>query len=190
MRGTLTRTSAPISNSFNRIRSNGLCAGLRLAPDCLAASQFAAATCGTTRRMTYAIRDVERAPDFQNAAAEPGRLVEVDFADLLETGDVLGRNLIQIDVAPAGIIFVDRDPVVGSKGWFTCSDVLTAAADRAYQQKSQEMRPRSAILQRPSSDSWSTPQSPPRSSRGVCEPVPVVALEVALRAWAPWPSVR
>jgi hypothetical protein len=61
-------------------------------------------------------RDIKRAPDFQNTAAEPGRLVQVDLADLLEAGDILGRNLIQIDIAPTGVIFVDCDPVVGPEG--------------------------------------------------------------------------
>src|SRR5919108_1852858 len=45
-------------------------------------------------------------------AAEPDRLVELDFADLLQLADVRRRDLAQIDVPLAGVVLIDRDPVL------------------------------------------------------------------------------
>jgi len=57
--------------------------------------------------------DVQRPAHLQQPGAEHGRLVEPDFTDLFELADVLRRDLVEIDIALAGVILVDRDPVVG-----------------------------------------------------------------------------
>ena len=54
-------------------------------------------------------REVERAPDLQDAAAEPGRFVEFNLADEPEIFDIGTRDLVQIDITMAGKVLVDGD---------------------------------------------------------------------------------
>ena len=50
----------------------------------------------------------------------------------MELIDVPWRDLIEIDVAPAGVVLVDRDPVVGFRARSIRFRYLSPAADRAY----------------------------------------------------------
>src|SRR5262249_54098858 len=58
---------------------------------------------------------VKRPPHLQYPAIEIDGLVELDLADLFELLDVPRAKLVEIDVALAGVVLVDRDPVVGSR---------------------------------------------------------------------------
>jgi hypothetical protein len=59
--------------------------------------------------------DVKRSARHHQPTAEDDRLVELDLAHLLEATDVLRRDLVQIDVALAGIVLVHRHPLVGGR---------------------------------------------------------------------------
>ena len=42
--------------------------------------------------------DVERAVHHEQTATKPGRLIELKFAGLLQSADILRRDLVQVDV--------------------------------------------------------------------------------------------
>src|SRR6185437_9394028 len=56
--------------------------------------------------------NVERAPHFQQAAAEHYRLIEPNLADLFQLADISRRDLVQIDVTLAGIVLIHGEPPV------------------------------------------------------------------------------
>jgi len=58
-------------------------------------------------------QDVERSADHQQAAAEHDRLIELNFADFPEAAGILLGDLVQVDVALGGVVFVHRRPLVG-----------------------------------------------------------------------------